>query len=197
MRPATASPPRRSSRTSSSGSRFHEEPRAHRRSAGEPLGALRDRAAHPEADARVHHRRSPERVSRHRLRLRRPARLAAGRPAGVDRLAAVDDHELQPAGRARFRRSRAPPASWRSPTRRRRPGAASTASRSPPPSRGPSARSASRRCSFRTRSASSRSTPASRISPPSGRGSARTRSFTASTPISISAGCRTSRRAKA
>ena len=45
----------------------------------------------------------------HRLRLRRPARLAAGRPHVVDRLGAVVAHQLQPADRPRVRAATAPP----------------------------------------------------------------------------------------
>ena len=71
--------------------------------ARQPLGDHRGRAAHPEADARVHDRRAPQPVSRHGLRLRRPARLAGGRPLRVDRLGAVVAHQLQPADRPRVR----------------------------------------------------------------------------------------------
>ena len=102
------------------------------------------------------------------LRLRRPARLAARRSLLVDRLGPVDAHQLLAAHRPRVRtaehgdgrggrRSVAVDALRRA-----------TASRSPRRSRAPSPRSGCRRCSFRIRSASSPSTPASRISAASG-----------------------------
>ena len=51
----------------------------------------------------VTHRRSPQPLARLGLRLRRPARLAGRRPVLVDRLGAVDAHQLQPARRPRVR----------------------------------------------------------------------------------------------
>ena len=73
------------------------------RAAHQPVGHHRDRAAHPEADARVHDRRARQPLSRVGLRLRRPARMAGRRSLRVDRLAAVVADQLQPAHRPRVR----------------------------------------------------------------------------------------------
>ncbi len=126
------------------------------------------------ADEGVHARRSRQRVSRYRRRLRRTARLAGRRSAVVDRLAAVDAHQLQSAGGPRIRAAR-----HRADRRRRRSVAVDAmrhrrARRSPPASRGRWRPSGCRRCTSRTCSASSRSTRASRsmaaIRPRVGRG---------------------------
>ena len=106
----------------------------------QPVRHHRDRAAHPEADARVHDRRSREPISRVGLRLRRAARMAGGRPLLVDRLAAVVAHQLQPAHRSASSSSQARRASSWSPIDRCRPAAASTACRSRRRSRGHSRR---------------------------------------------------------
>ena len=73
------------------------------RAAHQPVGDHRGRAAHPQADARIHDRRALQHVSRHGLRLRRAARLAGGRSLREHRLAAVVADQLQPADRPRVR----------------------------------------------------------------------------------------------
>ncbi len=80
-----------------------ENQRDRRRAVREPVGAHRNRAPDHAPHARVHHRRAPQPVHGLGLRLRRPARLAAGRPHVEHRLGAVHAHQLQPDDRARLR----------------------------------------------------------------------------------------------
>ena len=73
------------------------------RVARQPGRHHRNRAGDPQADARCDDRRSPQPPARHRVRLRRPARLAARRPLLVDRLGPVEPHQFLAAHRARLR----------------------------------------------------------------------------------------------